>query len=281
MPENVIISKPENLEKLKKKISKSGTKKFHVISDFDKTLTKKFVDGKRILSVISILRDGNYLSPDYRKKAQELFDKYHPIEMDPNISFKEKKKAMLEWWTTHFDLLIKSGLNKNDLKKVVESSKVQFREGALEFIDFLHEREIPLLIISSSGLGDAVLMYFKEKKKLYDNIHIITNLYKWDKKGNAIGVRKPIIHSLNKDETSIKDYPVFNVIKERKNVLLLGDMIEDAKMIKGFDYNNIIKIGFLNDKIKERLKSYKETFDIVLLNDTSMNYVNQLLKELF
>jgi len=188
---------------------------------------------------------------------------------------------MHEWWTIHFKLLIKSGLNKKDLEKVTEDNKLQLREGFLEFFNFLNKKDIPLIIFSATGLGDAIPIYFNKKKILYNNIHFVTNLYEWDEKGNAIGVKKPIIHSLNKDETSIKNYPVFNIIKNRKNVLLLGDMIEDTNMIKGFDYDNIIKIGFLNQKVKENLKKYKENFDVVLLNDSNMNYVNQLLNELF
>ena len=51
-------------------------------------------------------------------------------------------------------------------------------------------------------------------------------------------------------------------------------------MITGFDYDNLIKIGFLNDKIEENLEKYKENFDIILLNDTNFDYVNKLVKEI-
>ena len=279
--ENIIISRPEEFEKVKKKISEDGTEKFHVLADFDKTLTKAFVDGKKIPSVISALRDGDYLTKDYRDKAHALFEKYHPIEIDPNISLEDKKKAMKEWWMTHFALLIESGLNKSDLRKVVEGGTVVFREGMKEFIDFLHDKNIPLIILSSSGLGDAVMMYLEKEGKLYDNVHIITNLYEWGSDGKAIGVKEPIIHSMNKDETAIQDYPVFNEIQDRTNVMLLGDNVEDIGMVEGFGYTNLIKVGFLNDKVKGNLERYKKNFDIVILNDSSVDYLNNLLKEIF
>lgn len=120
-----------------------------------------------------------------------------------------------------------------------------------------------------------------KEKKLYDNIHIITNNFEWDEEGNAVSVRKPIIHSMNKDETSIKKYPAYNLIKDRRNVLLLGDKIGDIGMVNGFDYGCLIKIGFLNDKVEERLIVYRNFFDIIILNDSSMKYVNRLLHELF
>jgi len=178
MIENIVISNPEELEKLKKSISEAGVEKLHVLSDFDRTLTTAFVNGKSIPSLISILRDGNYLTPDYAEKANALYAKYHPIEIDPKIPLEEKKRAMEEWWTTHFDLLIKSGLNKKDLEKVVESEKVRFRDGFEEFADFLWRHKIPLVIMSSSGLGgDAISMYLEGTGKLYDNVYIISNSF--------------------------------------------------------------------------------------------------------
>jgi 5'-nucleotidase len=134
--------------------------------------------------------------------------------------------------------------------------------------------------MSSAGIGEVISMVLKKEGRLYDNIYIISNVFTWDKNGNAISIREPIIHAMNKDETEIKNLPVFDLIKNRKNVLLLGDNLEDAGMVKGFDYKNLIKIGFLNENVKENLERYKNNFDVVILNDISLDYVNQLLKEI-
>lgn len=281
MTENIIISNLEALENSKKLIAKAGAKNLHILADFDRTLTKAFVDGKNTPSLISVLRDNNFLTPDYAEKANSLYAKYHPIEIDPKIFLEEKKKAMKEWWQAHFDLLIKSKLNKQDLKRVIELGKVQLRQGASDFFDFLHSQSIPLVIMSSSGLGDEVIaMYLTKENRLHKNIHIVSNSYEWDENGNAIGYKKPIIHAMNKDETAIQDFPFFDEIKNRKNVLLLGDSLGDVGMIQGFDYDNLIKIGFLNENIEESLEQYKNNYDIVLLNDAPMDYVNNLLREI-
>lgn len=279
---NIAIPDKEKLKKIKNRISKAGVNKLHVITDFDRTITKNFVNGKEIPSVISILRDGNYLTQDYAKKAHALFEKYHPIEINPKIPLKEKKKAMREWWTTHYQLLVESGLNRKDLENVINSGKVKLREGFLEFMDILHNHNIPLIIMSSSGLGrESISMYLGREKRLHDNIYIISNSLEWDENGNMVRIKEPIIHSMNKDETSIKSFPaVFEIIKNRKNVLLLGDTLEDIEMIKGFDYDNIIKIGFLNKNVKENLENYSKNYDIIILNDSDISYVNKLLKEL-
>ncbi|NOQ38575.1 hypothetical protein GQ472_06845, partial [archaeon] len=67
---------------------------------------------------------------------------------------------------------------------------------------------------------------------------------------------------------------------DRKNVILLGDSIEDIKMVKGIDYDNIIKIGFLNENQEKSLEAYKRNFDVVILNDSGMGYVNSLLGDI-
>lgn len=82
---NMVISDKKEVEKIRYRIAKEGASKFHVLADFDRTLTKNFVNGREIPSVISILRNGNYLTEDYAQKAHALFNKYHPIEINNKI----------------------------------------------------------------------------------------------------------------------------------------------------------------------------------------------------
>jgi cytosolic 5'-nucleotidase 3 len=279
---NVIIPNIEKLEETKRKIMADGPDKLHVVSDFDKTLTSCFVNGKKIVSLISILRDEHYLTPDYAAKAQAMYDKYHPIEIDPNIPIADKEKAMHEWWTTHYELLIKSGLSKNDLASVAKSNKVSFRAGAMEFFDFLYEHNIPLLILSSAGVGaETISLYLENYHKLYKNIHVVSNTFVWDDKDHVIGVKEPIIHTYNKDYTSVKHFSFYNEIVERKNVILLGDGISDVNMMNGFEYDNLIKIGFLNENSKGELIEFKNVYDIIILNDGTMDYVLESFKKSF
>ena len=270
------ISNPQELEQKKQTIKEQGIGKIHILADFDRTMTKGTVNGIKTPSVISILRSGNYISEDYSKEAHKLADKYYPIEIDPIIPLEDKKEKMMEWWKAHFDLLIKSGLNKKHLKAIVEEDKIQFREGVTEFIDFLNEKNIPLVIISAGAVGDTIQMFLEKENKTLDNVHIITNTYEWDENGTARKVKEPIIHVANKEETEVD----IKEIKNRKNVILLGDSIGDTKMIEGFDYNILIKIGFLDEKIEESLEQYKENFDVVITNGGDFELVNKLMREI-
>jgi 2-hydroxy-3-keto-5-methylthiopentenyl-1-phosphate phosphatase len=80
----------------------------------------------------------------------ELFKKYHPIERDPNISIEEKKEKMLEWWKASFEVFIKYSLNKINLRNIAKSEHIEIRKGIIEFLKFLKENNIPLIIISAS-----------------------------------------------------------------------------------------------------------------------------------
>jgi 5'-nucleotidase len=277
----LIIPNPENLERLKSQIKTGGYSKIHILSDFDRTLTYGEIDGVKTPSIISMLRDGNHLTENYAKKAHALFDKYHPIEIDPSIPLKEKKKAMQAWWETHNKLLMESGLSKSDLEDIVKNGHVRFREGVPEFLDFLHQHNIPLIILSASGCGDAVQMFFKKIGRDYSNISYVTNQFNWDENGRATSPKGLIIHCMNKDETILREMPeIYSKIHDRKNVLLLGDSIGDLGMVEGFQYENLLRIGFLNfdyDKLREE---YKENFDVVLEGDGDFNPVNTLIQDL-
>ena len=278
---DVIVVNKEKLEKIKGIMRREGKDKLHVLSDFDRTLTYAFTNGKKIPSLISVLRDEDYLTEEYRKEAHALFNKYHPIEIDPSVPLKEKKKAMHEWWVSHFNLLIKSRLNIKDIEKAVQSNRVRLRQGAKELLSTLHKNNVPLVIISSSGVGvDGIKLFLQKNDALYNNAYIVSNRLIWDNQGYMIGYKEPVIHSKSKDETTLNEFDFYPKIKDRKNVVLLGDSLEDVDMITGFDYDYLIKIGFLNYHVEQGLPIFKKNYDVILLNDQSMDYVNKLVKDI-
>ena len=277
-----IIPNPENLERLKAQIKKTGYQSLHILSDLDRTLTYGTVDGVKTPSIISTIRDDNHLVAGYAKKAHALFDKYNLIEVDPNIPLAEKKRAMQEWWEIHNELLIESGLSKSDLEDIVKNDRVKFREGVPEFLDFLCENNIPLIVFSSSVCGDAIPLFFQKIERNYPNIFYITNKFNWDDNGKAISTKEPIIHCMNKDGVILEDIPeIREVIKDRRNIILLGDSIGDLGMIEGFDYSNLLTVGFLNLDYNESSKeAYEENFDVILEGDGDFNFVNTLIRDL-
>ncbi len=279
--ENIIIADQKKLDLEMERIVQDGMSNLRIISDFDRTLTKAFVNGKSRSSLLSILRDEKYLTPDYPAKAQALFEYYHKIEIDPNIDLEKKKDLMLERRTKHFQLLIQSWLSKQDIQRAIQSENIEFREWVLWLFDLLNEYNIPLVIFSASWLWyDGIYRYLKKFNKLYDNIHIASNTFQRDRDGYALDIQKPIIHSFNKDAHTLFNLPFYKEIKDRKNVVLLWDTIWDSHMIDWFEHKNLIKIWFLNDKVAQNLEEYKKSYDIIIVDDWSLNYVNRLIKKL-
>ena len=106
-------------------------------------------------------------------------------------------------------------------------------------------------------------------------------MFEWNDKGYAIGIKKPIITSVNKDELALKKLDVYSKIKNRKNILLLGDNLEDVNMVSDIEYDNLIKIGFLNKNVDLLLEAYLKEYDIVITNDGDFDFVNELIKKIF
>jgi len=260
----------------------SGANGIHILTDFDRTLSYSVQkDGTMIPPIISVLRDRDYLSPEYSLKAKALFAKYNPIEINSKISIHDKKESMKDWWNLHNELLMQSKINKRDLERIVDSGVIRLRYGVKELFGYTNKKQIPLVIMSSSGLGDTISMILKQEGILYNNIYIITNEFKWDKDGNISGLPSPVIHCMNKDETSIRNYKeVYDKIKNRRNVILIGDSIGDLGMSTGFKYDNLIKVGFLNPNEKQNKSQYENCFDIVITGDSDITPVNKLIEEI-
>src|SRR3989338_3229471 len=108
-PKNILLAHPQLLQK---KLAAFDHNNFHVVSDFDRTLTTAFTNGKRFLSSYALIREGKYLIPDYPARAHALFDHYHPYEISKTISKEEKNKKMTEWWSKHLQLMIECDMNK-------------------------------------------------------------------------------------------------------------------------------------------------------------------------
>ncbi len=276
----VIIKYPEAFEEKKKRIVNAGKDNLHVISDFDRTITYGLnPKGIRTETVISKLRsDAKYLGEDYAKKAHELFDFYHPFEIAGDIPMEEKKVKMHEWWKKHFDFLVECGFSKEVMEQVVKEKPLRFREGALDFIKTLDSNNIPLVFLSAAP-GDMLVEYLKKNNLFQENVHVISNRYEFDSQGKALKILEPIIHVFNKGEASLREFSLYeDQLKDRKNIILMGDTLGDADMAEGSDSNDVIKIGFLNENVEENLEQFKEAFDVVLLGDPGMDYINELLE---
>ena len=98
--------------------------------------------------------------------------------------------------------------------------------------------------------------------------------------GTISSMPGPIITSSNKNYNFLSNYPA--VAKEfdpKKFVILLGDSPGDSNMANGMpNLQEIVRIGFLNFNVEEKLEKYTNLFDIVFTNDFPLHSLIKLLK---
>ena len=67
------------------------------------------------------------------------------------------------------------------------------------------------------------------------------------------GFKGELIHVYNKHDGALRNTEYFKQFKENCNIILMGDSLGDLNMADGVpNRENILKIGFLNDKVLGR-----------------------------
>ncbi len=276
---NIFIQNEKELNEKIEQIKKDGKENLYIISDFDNTLSKAYVNGKKMDSMIAQIRHMGYLGEEYTKLAYDLHAKYYPIEIDPNIPQEIKNEKMIEWWSEHIRIQAEYGLNKKILDEVIEKSDFTLREKINDFFNILKNNNIPILIFSA-GANYFINGFLRKNNISFENVFIISNDHNFDSDGKVLGYKSKIIHTFNKGEVAIKDNLEYSKILHRKNIILLGDSLGDLDMSKGVEHRTKITIGFYNPPDTKHLEEHKKRFDIVITNDSDMSYVNDLLKNI-
>ena len=245
----------------KEKIKNWNDDSIHIITDFDRTLTTGNSE-----SSWGILSKSGLVTKEYMNERQKLYDYYRPIEIDEEMDYETKNRLMTEWWNKHIGLLIKYKMSEKIINEAANDIKVmEFRKGAKEFLKSMNDRNIPVIIISA-GIGNFIKQFLIKNQCDYDNIFIISNFIKFEN-GIASGIIGDVTHSLNKNEVSLSS-DISKLIKNRQNIILLGDNVSDVRMAKEEDRNKALKIGFLEEKVEENKKHFEDNFDIVCTDNT-------------
>ncbi|XP_062264145.1 cytosolic 5'-nucleotidase 3-like [Platichthys flesus] len=274
---SVCMKDPERVKEILESMVKAGSNTVQVISDFDMTLTRFAHNGKRCPTCHNILDNSMLITEDCKVKLKDLLNKYYPIEIDCTRSIAEKLPLMVEWWTQAHELLVKQDIRKDKLAIVVRQSEAMLREGYQLFFDHLHEHSIPLLIFSA-GIGDVLEEVIRQAGVFHPNVKVFSNYMDFDERGVLKAFKGVLIHIYNKREGALLNTGHFQELRTRPNVVLMGDSLGDLTMADGVqDMENILKIGFLNDKVDERKQSYLDSYDIVLIKDETLVVPNAVM----
>ena len=244
-----------------------------VVADFDKTITSG--DSKALMWIV---RENSGLW-EYTQEANKLKAHYHPIEMSPDISLEEKREEIWNWWKLYSDLLLKANLRISDIELALSSPEIQLRENIDELLYLLNSLQIPLVIVSATLWWDSIDMFLKNNWIDLENINIITNELIWGKDWVATWYTIPIIHAYNKDLIDIDDFPcVKKQIRNRTNMILLGDSIWDIWLINSFPHESALKVWFLNKWSESLIETFNQKFDNVITADKGIWELIKLFK---
>ena len=273
-----------------------GKSNLVVISDFDFTLTKYYQQDKetRSCSCHMVLEHSTGLMPEsYLTQAKALQQKYHPIEIDPDMDMDVKYRHMEDWVNAHNQLFRESGLKQSTITTAVvnamESKSFNMRDELASLVSKLTSSNVPLLIFSA-GIANVLEHAFKitlDAENLPSNMQVISNRCIFDENdGSLKDFSQPVLHVYNKSCTAFLDHPFFEQIDDRANFLLFGDGLGDLKMSQGLNIltDQILKFGFVNDesKLGEVLPRFfaEDAYDVIILGDPGLQFHNHWLEKI-
>lgn len=237
---------------------------YYILTDFDGTITVGNGD-----SSWSTIFKNPLVTKEFINECVNIYQYYHKYELDTKISLEEKNNKMREWYEKNIETLIKYNITEDIINYASQNKELmKFRKGAKDFLQELYIKNVPVIIISA-GVGNIIEQFLRNNECYFGNIYIVSNFLEFEN-NKVSGVKNNnLIHSLNKNEISLQ-----NDLKEKisnRNCLLLGDNVMDIKMHTA--KNDVLKIGFLDEKIDERLEEFRENFDIVATDNTSFEYL--------
>lgn len=264
-----ILTKPDLEEKIAK-MQEGGAEQLIVVSDYDRTLTDPSASASTSFKLI----DNSGLMPgEYVERKKQLYRKFKPMETDLSRCREERRQAMTEWWNEAYKALIEFAIEETVLKRLARDSHVPLRKGAKELFKTLDEKDIPL-IIYSAGMGDLIAYGLEKEREVHDNITIISNFFEF-KDGRASRLKGRIINNLTKFGHRVRPY-----CDGKKNVVLLGDLLEDLYMTKGVSYETQISAGILNHRTEKHKDEFCRKYDIVIPSGGSLDYITKIIERI-
>lgn len=294
----VLTINPEAFDEKMARALAAGRERMFWVCDFDRTVTHCFLeDGSKSLDCHDILASIPKITPECKAKMEEMMDYYYPIEIHPTMTKEEKIPHMVEWYTKVNLLLGAQNLTRDDVVAAVAGcANFRIRAGVEEAFGLAYKKNIPLIIVSA-GLGNVIEEIVRQhicmptgadveqhnsvKRNEWPNVRVLSNTIQWDADGNQSGWSEPLLHMYNK---SLQDAPaeIKAMLKGRDVGILSGDGTGDLTMAHGVETTDVLKFGFLNEKVGARMGKYIgcEGYDRVVLDDADFSMMLEVLRRI-
>lgn len=216
-----------------------------IISDFSKTFTSADMP-----TTWSVFAKSNILGEEYISERNSLYNEFSHFEQEGNIEKTE------QWFLTHAELFIKYGVTQDQIDMIVMNDEYFCpRSGVREFLDYIIDNEIPLIIVTS-GITNFVSTWFQKRYNynpeiIFGNDLIIeSSRVVWV---DPESITTPLDKSIEMENDDVED------------LIIIGDNREDALVVK----NPKLTLGFTDDE---------KWFDIKLGKEGNMSDIIKYLK---
>jgi phosphoserine phosphatase len=261
-----------DLQQVASKISRFksfGPDRLHAVLDFDHTLTagKKLGQNVGTWDVLDA-----FIPEEGRQKHDEIYRSHRSRELAGELGEAEA----IAWWSETLDLICSYRPDiRGAEKSFLEIAKL--RDGGRELFDACILAGV-LTIVLSAGVRQ-ITEILVQHYGLHPSLILSTDLI-MDTAGHAVGwKRDSLIHMLNKREMGHAE--LLDMRAKRDNVMLVGDVPDDARMVLGDE--SVIRIRVIDPRKGEHydpaevLKtSFEAGFDLVV--DHSLQPIAKLMQ---
>lgn len=206
-----------------------------IISDFSKTFTSADMP-----TTWSVFAKSWILWDAYLADRDQLYTEYAHFEKEGNLEKTE------EWFAEHAELFITYTLTQKQIDQLVMDDRYFApRDGVKEFLEYITENNISLVIVTS-GISQVVMTWFQKRYNYVPDIAFGTDLLMTE---GVVTDFDPdsIITPLDKSiEIELED--------ANESIILMGDSPEDTKIIPWAK----VSLGFTNEDRGFTVKLGKE-----------------------
>ncbi|CAJ1439804.1 unnamed protein product [Effrenium voratum] len=205
----------------------------------------------------------------FKGKPKEAHTIWGPLKKTHRIlGLRCQIPIMSEWYGQVHELMLKESVTKDNIAGAVSGCKtIRLRDGMLDLLQACqtHDPVIPVIIMSA-GLGDVIEEFLRQVPfELGASTHIVSNRMAFDAAGRLVEFSEPLLHMFNKTAAFFPE-ATKELVKGRRFCMLFGDGVGDSTMADGLEVETL-KVGFLNEKVEERLLEFQQKFDVVVTGD--------------
>jgi HAD superfamily phosphoserine phosphatase-like hydrolase len=232
-----------------------GAESWHVLLDFDRTLTCANESGKDFYTW-TILE--SYLPEEFRKPSAELYQQYRPIELRGEMT----EAIANEWWNKSLQMMKEAGVNLREVEHEF-MSRASIRPGVKEIFGLCKGWGIPIAILSA-GITDVIEIWCRHFN--IEPNYILSTKLQLTSDGRIAGWdRNKLIHPFNKREQGHSE--LVKLTAGRPRAIIVGDSLDDAKMAAGSD--SVLRVRIYDPRPDEHDSASAqaatlENFDLML-----------------